>query len=48
MYLTIQGLVLRVTDYNDSDALKKILEEKLVGYKEYKSKVKFRLVPFVW
>ena len=26
----------------------KILEEKLVGYKEYKSKVKFRLVPFVW
>lgn len=26
----------------------KILEEKLVGYKEYKSKVKFRLLPFIW
>ena len=26
----------------------KILEEKLVGYKEYKSKVKYRLLPFIW
>ena len=26
----------------------KILEEKLVGYKEYKDKVKYRLLPFIW
>ena len=26
----------------------KVLEEGLVGYKEYKQKVKYRLVPFVW
>jgi protein-S-isoprenylcysteine O-methyltransferase Ste14 len=26
----------------------KVLEEKLVGYKEYKSKVKYRLLPFIW
>lgn len=26
----------------------KVLEEGLAGYKEYKQKVKYRLVPFVW
>ena len=26
----------------------KVLEEGLLGYKEYKKKVKYRLVPFVW
>lgn len=26
----------------------KILEEQLVGYKEYKQKVKYKLIPFVW
>lgn len=26
----------------------KVLEENLDGYKEYKQKVKFRLIPFVW
>ena len=26
----------------------KILEEQLVGYKEYKQKVKYRLIPFIW
>lgn len=26
----------------------KLLEQELVGYKEYKQKVKFRLIPFIW
>lgn len=26
----------------------KILEEKLKGYKDYKKKVKYRLIPFIW
>lgn len=26
----------------------KVLEEGLIGYKEYKQKVKYRLIPFVW
>ena len=26
----------------------KVLEEELKGYKEYKEKVKYRLIPFVW
>lgn len=26
----------------------KFLEEKLAGYKEYKQKVKYRLIPFIW
>lgn len=26
----------------------KLLEEELVGYKEYKQRVKYRLIPFVW
>lgn len=26
----------------------KVLEEGLEGYKEYKEKVKYRLIPFVW
>ena len=26
----------------------KVLTEGLVGYAEYKSKVKYRLIPFIW
>ena len=26
----------------------KILEKDLIGYKEYKQKVKYKLIPFVW
>ena len=26
----------------------KLLTEGLVGYKEYKTKVKYRLIPFIW
>lgn len=26
----------------------KVLEEQLAGYKEYKQKVKYKLIPFVW
>lgn len=26
----------------------KLLEEELVGYKEYKKKVKYRIIPFIW
>ena len=26
----------------------KVLEEGLPGYREYKQKVKYRLVPFIW
>ena len=26
----------------------KILEENLEGYKEYKVKVKYRLIPYIW
>ena len=26
----------------------KVLEEGLAGYKEYKQKVKYRLIPFIW
>jgi protein-S-isoprenylcysteine O-methyltransferase Ste14 len=26
----------------------KVLSEELVGYKEYKEKVKYRLIPFIW
>ena len=26
----------------------KVLEESLVGYKEYKKRVKYRIVPFIW
>ena len=26
----------------------KVLEEGLVGYKEYKQKVKYRVIPFIW
>ena len=25
-----------------------VLEKELKGYKEYKAKVKYRLIPFVW
>ena len=25
-----------------------VLERELQGYKEYKTKVKYRLIPFVW
>lgn len=25
-----------------------LLEQELVGYKEYKQKVKYRLIPFIW
>ena len=26
----------------------KYLEENLMGYKEYKKKVKYRIIPFIW
>ena len=26
----------------------KFLEEELAGYKEYKQKVKYRLIPYIW
>jgi len=26
----------------------KVLESKLKGYKEYKKKVKYKLIPFIW
>ena len=26
----------------------KVLEKELKGYKEYKKKVKYRMIPFVW
>ena len=26
----------------------KVLEKELKGYKEYKNKVKYRLIPFIW
>ncbi len=26
----------------------KVLEKELVGYTEYKSKVKYKVIPFVW
>ena len=26
----------------------RVLEEGLPGYKEYKKKVKYRLIPFIW
>lgn len=26
----------------------KVLEEGLPGYKEYKQKVRFRVIPFIW
>ena len=26
----------------------KVLENELQGYKEYKKKVKYRLIPFIW
>ena len=26
----------------------KVLEEELPGYKEYKQKVKYRMIPFIW
>jgi protein-S-isoprenylcysteine O-methyltransferase Ste14 len=26
----------------------KVLQNNLSGYKEYKAKVKYRLVPFIW
>ena len=26
----------------------KVLERELEGYKEYKEKVKYRIVPFIW
>ena len=26
----------------------KFLEEELSGYREYKQKVKYRLIPFIW
>ena len=26
----------------------KVLEKELEGYKEYKKKVKYKLIPFVW
>ena len=30
------------------DAKEKVLEESLPGYKEYKQKVRYRLIPFIW
>ena len=26
----------------------KVLEESLPGYKEYKKKVKYKVIPFIW
>ena len=26
----------------------KVLEESLPGYKEYKQKVKYKVIPFIW
>lgn len=26
----------------------KVLDDKLKGYKEYKKKVRYRLIPFIW
>ena len=26
----------------------KVLEDGLMGYKEYKTSVKYRLIPFIW
>ena len=25
-----------------------VLEKELIGYKEYKKKVKYKLIPFIW
>ena len=35
-------IVKRITDEE------KLLEQELHGYKEYKQKVKYRLIPFIW
>ena len=26
----------------------KLLEKELIGYKDYKKKVKYRIIPFIW
>ena len=33
---------------NTEQGQEQVLEEELKGYTEYKSKVKYRLLPFVW
>ena len=31
-----------------ASVIKELLEKELEGYKEYKMKVKYRLIPFIW
>ena len=42
MLLYIPLIVIRINNEE------KVLEEGLVGYKEYKTRVKYRLIPFIW
>ena len=49
-----EELFAKIHEYQNqykSDTLsdeEKLLEQELDGYKEYKQKVKYRLIPFVW
>ncbi|MBO4671240.1 MAG: hypothetical protein J5640_05295 [Bacteroidales bacterium] len=42
MLLYIPLIVIRIKNEE------KVLEEGLEGYKEYKSRVKYRAIPFIW
>ena len=42
MLLYIPLIVIRINNEE------KVLEEGLMGYKEYKTRVKYRLIPFIW
>ena len=39
-------------DFNEYQVLvwdeEKVLENELIGYKEYKGKVKYKLIPYLW
>ena len=35
-------------DYNPMENEEEVLEKNLEGYSDYKKKVKYKLIPFIW
>ena len=40
--------IISVDELNEFSKVEKILEKDLEGYAEYKKKVKYKIIPFVW
>ena len=47
-YWGILPQIKAANDYEDEIAEEEVLSEGLLGYKDYMTKVKYRLMPFIW